>query len=191
MYGKIVQEHNKSVKEVLHRLSENGLTINVSKCLFNQQKLKFFGHIFTNEGIYPDPQRIESIINLTPPTNIHELRSFLGMLNYVGRFIPNLSKLTNPLRKLFIKTNNFTWDSEMQDNFDKIKQELANITKMVYFDVNKRTHLHVDASPIGLGAVLSQVNDQNNIEVVAYASRSLTSVEQRYSQIERETLAAT
>lgn len=191
IFGKSKEEHDEALKAVLKRLNDNNLTINLNKCLFSQNKIKFFGHIFTSEGIYPDPDKIQSIINLSPPSNIHELRSFLGMLNYVGRFIPNLAHNTDALRKLLQKNKQFVWTEEQQNSFICLKSHLTNITRNTYYDQKRRTHLHVDASPIGLGAVLSQINEDNKIETVAYGSRTLTPVEQKYSQIERETLAAT
>ncbi|CAC5375123.1 unnamed protein product [Mytilus coruscus] len=106
------------------------------------------------------------------------------MTNYVGRFIPEYSTITEPLRRLTKQGVTWTWTSEQQQSFDALKQELMNNTIMAYFDPRKATVLIVDASPVGVGALLTQDGKVN-----AYASRALSDVEKRYSQTEREGLA--
>ncbi|CAC5390165.1 unnamed protein product [Mytilus coruscus] len=131
-----------------------------------------------------DPRKVEAIRNTNIPSVISEVRSFLAMTNYVGRFIPEYSTITEPLRCLTKQGVTWTWTSEQQQSFDALKQELMNNRIMPYFDPRKVTVLMVDASPVGVGALITQDGRVN-----AYASRVLCDVEKRYSQTEREGLA--
>ena len=140
--------------------------------------------MFSSNGISPDPKKVATINNGNPPTNAHEVRSFLGMTNYCSRFIPNYSTITAPLRTLTRSDQPWAWTSSQQQAFDQLKHLLTSDTVLSYFDPHKKATILVDASPVGLGAILCQNNS-----VVAYASRSLSPVEQRYSQTEREALA--
>ncbi|XP_064469571.1 uncharacterized protein K02A2.6-like [Ornithodoros turicata] len=100
VFGKTQAEHDIALHNTLERLHVSGVTINVSKCSFSQPELRFFGYLFSAAGISPDPSKVEAFCQLQPPTNIHELRSLLGTINFCGRFIPNLTDLTYPLRRL-------------------------------------------------------------------------------------------
>ncbi|XP_064468936.1 uncharacterized protein K02A2.6-like [Ornithodoros turicata] len=153
------------------------------------RELTFFGHIFSEKGIKPDPAKVQGFLNMPPPRDVSEVRSLLGMITYYGRFIPNLAQLTAPLRSLTKKETPWNWTTEHQKALDQLKDVLTHSSNLANFDQNKTTHLTVDAGPKGLGAILAQ--DGGDItRVVAYASRSLTEAEERYSQIEKETLAA-
>ena len=100
MFGKDEEEHQKYLEATLARLEEAGLTLNKKKCQFNVRRIEFFGHVFSEHGISPDPEKIRGIKDMKMPNNFKELRSYLGMVNYCGRFIQNISSLTEPLRKL-------------------------------------------------------------------------------------------
>ncbi|KAK3092457.1 hypothetical protein FSP39_003031 [Pinctada imbricata] len=184
VYGETEEEHDERLKAVLDRLREQSITLNKSKCEFKKQKLSFFGYIFSSDGVSADPGKIKAIKSARQPTNTSEVRSFLGMTNYVSRFIENYSTITEPLRKLTQKNVNWTWGTNQQNAFDKLKDSLTSDKVMSYYDPKKHTEVVVDASPVGLGAILTQEG-----KIIAYASRSLTDVEQRYSQTEREALA--
>jgi hypothetical protein len=138
------------------RLHERNLTLNKSKCEFNKDKLEFDGHIFGTQGISPDPKKVAAIKNAPVPKDVGEVRSFLAMTNYVGRFIPNYSTITEPLRRLTKQDTKWHWSTEQQRSFEKLKSELTTDRVMAYFDPNKDTVLIVDASPVGLAALLTQ-----------------------------------
>lgn len=191
VYGKTQQEHDAVLQKVLQRLQDNNLTVNTNKCIFNTTKIKFFGYVFSNEGVHPDPSKVNSIINLKSPETVAEVKSFLGMINYVGKFLPNLSENTQLLRELTHKDAKFEWTENHEKAFNTLKQQLSDVTKLAYFDIKKTTHLHVDAGPNGIGAILSQEDKNKNLEIVAYASTTLTAVQRRYSQFEKETLGCT
>lgn len=189
IFGKTETEHDKTLKQVCMRLQEYGLTLNSSKCEFNKTKIEFYGTIFSKDGITPDPKKINSIINITQPQSVEEVRSLLGMTNFCSRFIRNYSTLANPLRLLTTKNAKFHWGKEQQAALDALKQCLSHYPVLQYYDHNKSTEILVDASPVGLGAILTQVTSDGTRNVVAFGSRALTPVEQRYAQVEREALA--
>ena len=127
---------------------------------------------------------MKTIQNSQPPTSVSVVRSFLGMIQYVASFIPGFANITEPLRRLTKKETEWKWEAEEQQAFDRLKQELTGTQIMAYFDPQKPTDVIVDASPVGLGAILAQQG-----KIISYASRALTDVEQRYSQTDREFLA--
>ena len=190
VYGKTQAEHDSTLRAVFQRFSERGLTLNKEKCKFNQDKLTFFGFVFSSAGISPDPVKVEAIHNAPPPTTAKDVRSFLGLATYCSKFIRNFSDLTQPLRDLTKKHATFRWTSQHAKSFQAVKSALESSTVMAYFDQNKETELVTDASPTGLSAILSQKSaDQDDRRIVSYISRSLTDVEKKYSQTEREALA--
>ena len=124
------------------------------------------------------------------PENISELRNFLGMANQLGKFTPRLATITQPLPELLSKKNSWGWTTSQEEAFIATKQELLRPTTLMLYDPNAPTKVSADASSFGLGAVLLQCN-ANDWKPVAFASRSMTEVERRYEQIEKEALAAT
>ncbi|XP_058456465.1 uncharacterized protein K02A2.6-like [Malaya genurostris] len=188
VHGRDQQEHDIRLEKIHRKLQESNVKLNDSKCVYGVTQLKFLGHILSASGIRPDTDKLESIRNFRAPCSKEETRSFLGLVNYVGKFIPNLATLTDPLRQLTKQQNKFTWNSDHQVAFDNLKRYMTNPVTLGYFDDDDQTQLIADASPVGLGAVLIQINDRGP-RIISYASRSLTDVERRYAQIEREALA--
>ena len=184
VYGSNQDEHDRNLELVLQRLQEAGVTLNREKSVFNKTEITFFGCVFSKDGMKPDPKKIEAIVKTKAPTNVNEVKSFLGTTNFVSRFIPNYSTIAEPLCNLTKKEVQWKWGTKEQSAFDTLKNKLCEKRVLAYFDINAETELVVDGSPVGLGAILVQ-NDQP----VAYASRALTEVERRYSQTEREALA--
>ena len=176
------QAHDKNLRAVLTRLRDKGLSLNRNKCEFNKKKLAFYGYVFSSDGISPDPRKVHE--------SPDEVSSLLGLANYCSRFIHNLATITRPLRDLTKKSIPWKWESKHVEAFNKLKQSITSDQIMAYYDPKKETELLVDASPVGLGALLAQV-DAKGQTIVAYASRSLTPTEQRYSQTKREALAIT
>ena len=191
VYGKSQAEHNDSLKAVFQRLREKNLTLNAEKCEYSKPELEFFGYVFSAKGISADPKKITAIEELPPPQNVSEVRSLLGMTTYCSRFIHDYATISQPLRELTRKDTTWSWGPQQQSAMEKLKSRLIKHTTMAYFDPAKHSTILVDASPVGLGAILSQRDPSNGADdrIIAYASRALTSVEQRYSQTEREALA--
>ncbi|CAC5416418.1 unnamed protein product [Mytilus coruscus] len=184
IYGKSQEEHDQALDDTLQALQRNGLTVNKDKCEFNKNKVTFFGVVFSKAGISPDPKKVQAVKDAEAPTTVPELRSFLGMTNYSSRFIRHYASICEPLRRLTRHNTDWEWNPEQQQAFDNLKNELSSETVMTYFNPALQIDILVDASPVGLGAILSQ-----NQQTIAYASRALTDVESRYSQTEREELA--
>ena len=193
VYGPSQAAHDQTLQKVFQRLREKGLTLNQSKCAFNKPNLDFFGYSFSAAGVSPDPNKVSAIQNAETPKTASEVRSFLGLTNYVSRFIANYATITEPLRGLTKSGTTFIWSTEAQQAFDELKTRITSDTVMAYYNTAAQTELIVDASPVGLGAVLTQksqnANDSEEVRIVAYASRALTDVETRYSQTEKEGLA--
>ncbi len=184
VYGKTQTQHDNALERVLKTLKENGITLNQSKCEFSKSEIVFYGHIFSKNGLSADPEKIKTIVDAAEPTSPSEVKSLLGMAQYVSRFIPNYADITEPLRRLTRKDSSWKWEAAEKKSFTNLKTALSSAEVMGYFDPRKETELIVDASPTGLGAILTQDG-----KVLSYASRALSDVESRYSQTEREMLA--
>ena len=183
VWGSTQQEHDMRLEQLIARLDECGLTVNNDKCLFDQTELWFYGLLLTSSGIKADPRKVDAIKHAKEPKDIKELRSFLGLANYC------FSTLTSPLRELTIAQTPYAWTPRHTTAFEAIKEAIQKDCIMHFYDPTQKTCLTVDASPTGLGAILSNIDSAGNSHNVAYASRSLTPTEQRYAQTEREALA--
>jgi hypothetical protein len=183
VYGKNQAEHDERLLKVLQMAKENGVQFNLSKCVFGRSEIEYLGHMLTKDGIKPDPTKIESIIKMEQPKNVKELQRLLGMITYVAKFIPSLSQVCSPLRNLIKKNVDWLWSKEHDDSFCELKKILVSDPVLQYYDVSKPVKLSVDASKDALGAVLLQ-----NDLPVAYASKSMTSTQTMYAQIEKEML---
>lgn len=188
VHGSEQKEHDTRLKKVLQRLHEWNVVLNEGKCIYGVSELKVLGHILSEKGIKPGIDKLEAIRRFREPKTGEEVRSFLGLVNYLSKFIPDLATLTYPLRQLTIQKQHFVWKSEHQAAFSKLKEHMTCPTTLGYFDDADRTQLIADASPVGLGAVLIQINEKGP-RIIAYASKSLSDVERRYAQIEKEALA--
>ena len=140
--------------------------------------------------MHPDPKKVQGITEMTAPTDKQQLQSFLGMVNYMGTFIPNLSHHTEPLWAMLKKDNVFHWEEQQTWSFQQVKTLIAkaNTTPLRYYDRNLPVTVQADASLRGLGACLIQQHKGKD-QPIAFASKSLTDAETRYANIERELLA--
>lgn len=163
------------------------MTLKSQKCEFNMNKLIFMGHVSSDKDIGPAEVKVQAVSDAREPTTATEVRSFLGLVNFSARCIPDLATVSAPLRKLTRKDEPFEWGIEQQRAFDSLKKHLADADTLAYFDKNAPTQVITDASPVGLGAVLVQ-KQNDKYRVVYYASRSLSDTERRYSQTEKEAL---
>jgi hypothetical protein len=190
IYSKTFEEHLEHLKEVFKRLQNAGLKLGKDKCCFGKQQLAFLGHIISEKGILPDPSKIDKVQNYPAPTNLTELRGFIGLASYYRRFILNFSRIVEPLNKLLKKDTPFIWSETCQQAMDILKEKLTTAPILQYPDFEKLFTLFTDAFYQDLGAILAQKDSNNNEYVVAYASRALNSAEINYSPTEIECLAA-
>lgn len=177
-------DHNVKLEKLLKRIREKNLKLNKSKMKLCQQQVRFFGHLFTSEGIKPDPTKVEAIERMPKPENVKDVQTFLGMINYLSKFMPALSSVSEPIRKLTRNESDFVWKQEQESCFNNLKKMVTEAPILNYYDVRKDLILQCDASSHGLGAVLLQED-----KPIAFASRTLTKTETRYAQIEKEMLA--
>ncbi|PFX13169.1 Retrovirus-related Pol polyprotein from transposon 17.6 [Stylophora pistillata] len=151
-------------------------------------KVVFIGLLVSKYGIGPTEEKVRAVLESSHKTKPKEVRSFLGMAGFIARFIPNFATNAEPLRAISRQGVPFVRDSEEEASFQELKQQLAKAPVLAYFDKEAHTRVIADASPVGLGAVL--VQEKNGVDrAICYASRSLSSVERRYSQTEKEALA--
>jgi transposase InsO family protein len=192
IFSNSFEEHLKDLESVLQRLEEKGMSIAPEKCGFCKPSFEILGHICTRDGIAPNPAKIEAIRNYPRPTNKDELGRFLGMISWVRRFIVNCSERTAPLREMSkLKDKNFKeseWNAARLNAFEDLKGALMTAPVLVYPDFTKEFFLHVDASGVGLGAVLTQKDDKNRHVVIAYASTSLNDAQKNYPATVKECL---
>lgn len=181
-------KHLEVLKEVFDRLHEAGLTVRRDKCHFCRPELKFLGYVVNYSGLHCDPEKVTAILDIPSPTNVKEVRRFLGITSWYRRFIPNCSSLLAPISQLLKKGTRFKWTENCEAAFKAVKERLVTAPVMSCPDFTKPFVVQTDASDYGLGAVLSQ-NLSDGEHVVSFISRSLTASERKYSTTEKECLA--
>jgi hypothetical protein len=175
VYSKNKEEHVGHLHVVLQRLREHRLYAKLSKCDFWLKEIKFLGHTISQAGIAVDPDKVQEVMNLKPPTTVRLIRSFLGLAGYYRRFIPDYSRIAKPITELLKKEAKFVWGQKCEDAFHALRQHLTTAPVLAQPDSSKPFDVYCDASGTGLGCVLMQDN-----RVIAYASRALRPHEQNY-----------
>lgn len=164
-----IVDHDKKLEQLLRRLREKILKLNRQKVKLCQNSVQFFGHLLTANGIEADPSKIAAIRDMPAPTNVSQVRTFLGSITYLSKFLPNLSSVAEPIRKLTKDEAEFEWGDEQQRSFRTLKHLVTRTPVLLYFDSKLPIVLQCDASSMGLGSVLLQDG-----KPVAFASRTLT-----------------
>lgn len=190
VFGRDQKEHDSRLTAALQRVRDAGVTLNRDKCEFSKSRLTFLGHIVDKDGISADPEKTSAIRDMATPTNITELRRFMGMANQLGKFSPNIATLSQPLRELLSSKRAWHWGPAQEEAFSMVKAELQTPRVLALYNPTAEVRVSADASSHGLGAVLLQKTHQA-WRPVAYASRAMTPTEGRYAQIEKEALATT
>jgi hypothetical protein len=190
IHGRDDDEHDERLHGALQRLDDSGFSANVKKCDFGVDELDFFGLTVSAEGIAIQAAKQEALKNAEPPQSASEVKSLLGLANYCSRWIPHLSTTIKKLRDLTTSKAKWKWGPEEQEALEQLKASV-DASKRAYFNPEWHTEITVDASPVGLGCFMVQYDPDTPTKrvLVMDISRSLTPVETRYSQIEREALA--
>ena len=183
------EEHMKTLAKVLSRLQQVGAKLKKEKCQFMMPSVEYLGFHISGEGIRPTQEKRQAIVNAPAPGDATQLKSFIGLVNYYSKFLPSLADTLAPLYKLLGKHQRWHWGKEQADAFQKAKSQLSSDVLLVHFDPGRKLAISCDASPYGIGAVLSHVYEDGTDRPIAYASRSLAPAEKNYSQIEKEGLA--
>ena len=169
VHGCTEAEHDACLQHLMRVAHKYNLVFNPQKTHVKAQAINFFGCLYNANGIHPDPGKVNAVHVLPAPTNITELQEFLCLVTYLSPFIPGLSTLTAPLRKLLKKDTDFSWNHTYDTAFEWIKEAVVSDTTLKYFDPSLPVTIHIDASQVGLGAALLQ-----NGKPVAFASKTLT-----------------
>uniref|UniRef100_A0AB38Z266 Polyprotein n=1 Tax=Breu errantivirus TaxID=3078398 RepID=A0AB38Z266_9VIRU len=189
IFGSSLQQHLDNLDKVLKKLTKANLKIQLDKCEFLQRECEFLGHIVTENGIKPNPNKIDKIINWPIPKTAKQIKGFLGILGYYRKFIKDFAKLTKPLTRCLKKDAKIIHDNEFITCFEECKTLLTTDPILKYPDFEKKFILETDASDFALGAVLSQKFEDGKEHPICYASRTLNETECRYSATEKELLA--
>ena len=189
IFSKTLKEHLEHLRQVIQRLLEAGLKLKPGKCHFAKKEVQYLGHVITPWGVKTNPKLVEAVQEFPAPEDVKGLRRFLGMTSYYRKFISNFAKLAEPLHRLTRKEVDFVWSPECQEVFTTLKKKLTESPILAYPAFDKESVLETDASIKGLGAVLSQRQDDNRLHPIAYASRALNNAQKNYGITELETLA--
>ncbi|KAI8517626.1 hypothetical protein Bbelb_036430 [Branchiostoma belcheri] len=184
VFGKTERDHDLHLHEAMEKTRQAGIKLNAAKCTIKESECTFFGMIYSADGVKPDPEKVEAITNMEEPRDKKELRSFLGLIQYMSSFIPRLADHTASIRELLKEDVEYDWCASHTRDFNKIKQLISEDITLQYYDREKPVTLQVDASMKGVGAALLQEG-----RPIAFASKALTPAESRYANIEREMLA--
>ncbi|KAK3740332.1 hypothetical protein QZH41_000887 [Actinostola sp. cb2023] len=176
------------LRDVMERLRNAGVKLNPKKCRLFQQSVYFLGHVVSADGISTDPEKNRAVMDWPVPSRASEMRSFLGLCSYYRRFIKGFADIARPLHRLTEKGREFVWTSECDVAFNQLKTTLSTAPVLAYPTSKDPFILDTDASNIGLGAVLSQVQDGEE-KVIAYYSKSLSKAERNYCVTRKELLA--
>ncbi|KAM7520835.1 hypothetical protein LguiB_019797 [Lonicera macranthoides] len=184
VYSESMEEHEEHLKKVFERLRKHELYLKLSKCSFAQKRIKFLGHIIEQGRVQMDPTKVQVIQDWQVPTNVSELRSFLGLANYYRKLVKDYSSIAMPLTELLKKLNVWDWSVGCQAAFSSLKKAMSEDSVLALPDVTKPFEVYTDALDVALGGVLMQESHP-----VAYESRKLNDTERRYSAHEKELLA--
>jgi hypothetical protein len=187
--GKTKQELWARTREVLQRLREFGLKLNLSKCVFCVTELDFIGYNISGTGVKPTDEKVSSLIKMPHPKDKPELQSFLGYVNYYDRFLRNKAAIFHPLYQLLHDGVEWQWSCKEKNAVEYVKKIMTSDIVLTPYNPQYPIVLAVDASPVGLGYVISHIMPDGLEKPIAFASRTLQAAEKNYSQLDKEALA--
>ena len=187
--GKSDDEHLQHIGEVFERFDKFGLRVKKAKCFFLKPSVEYLGYKVDAEGLHATQSKIDAVANAPTPENVKQLRAFMGLVNYYGRFVPSLATRAQPLYILLRQNVTWKWDQGCEEAFRDLKKQLVSSTVLVHYDPKLPLKMEGDASAFGVGAVLTHVFPDGSERPVAYASRTLLESERNYCQTEKEALS--
>lgn len=182
------EAHIRTLNQVASRLKDAGLTINIDKCNFCRPSLLFLGFVVDQHGLRTDPSKVSAITSFPTPRNTTEIKRVNGLISYYRRFIKDYAHLSAPITSLLkgkSKGQAIQWTPEAEDAFREIKKRITSAPVLASPDFTRKFYVQTDASDVAVGVVLFQKFDEGE-HPIAFASRTLTSVERKYSSTERE-----
>ena len=188
IWATTIQEMYERLERLFERLRKSGLKLNREKCQFFLTELLYIGHLLTADGIKPDPSKVEAITKMPNPKSKQDLQRFLGMTNYLCKFVPNYSEVTAPLRLLLQNDVEWSFDQPQIKAIEDLKRIITSEPVLQFYNPELPTKVSTDASKFGLGAVLEQKHG-DEWKPEAFASRATTPAEQNYCPLEREALS--
>ena len=187
-YSDTPEEHIRRLSILFDRMTEHGLKLKAKKCQFANDSVNYLGHTITVEGISPDRSRLQALLENPAPSSVDNIRSFLGFCGFYRNYVINFTMIAAPLTKLLKKNSTFVWGEEQQVAHQTLIKALINAPILAHYDPAQKTELRVDASNLGLGAHLVQIDGERK-QLLACASRTLLKHERNYSTTEKECLA--
>ena len=198
VHSETLEDHKCHLQAVMDRLRQHNLKLKISKCHWLQEATEYLGFIITKDGVKPDPKKIEVMRSVPQPTCVKEIRSFIGMMSYYRKFVPNFSEIAKPLINLTKKRAKFEWDEKCQTAFEFLKESLTTVPVLAYPDPEKPYVLYTDASDSCIGAVLCQACDPSeenplpkagNEKPIYFLSHKLSPSQCKWLVIEKECYA--
>ena len=189
VYSKTLEQHLDHLKAVMDRLIQTGLKLKPSKCLFVQNEVNYLGHVITPKGLKASDWHVTAVRDFPVPSNVKEVKQFLGLSSFYRKFVPSFAKLAQPLHSLTKKNAHFKWTEDCQQGFELLKRKLTEAPVLAYPNFSTGFTIETDASYPGLGAILSQEQEDGCFHPVSYASRALSPAERNYGITDLETLA--
>ena len=186
VHGRDKETHDCNLKLFLDKCQEYGVKLNKDKFVLASSSITFMGHIIDANGLTTDPSKVKAITGFPQPSCVSDVRRFLGMVQYLARFIPNLTDILHPIQNLTKKDVAFMWSETQEQAFAAVKKAIAESPQLSFYAPDKELTVENDASDYGIGSVLLQEQ-----RPIAFASRTLTSAERNYCQLEKEMLAVT
>uniref|UniRef100_A0A158P4S6 RNA-directed DNA polymerase n=1 Tax=Tetranychus urticae TaxID=32264 RepID=A0A158P4S6_TETUR len=189
IYSKTFSEHLQLLEKIFTLCKDNNIKLKLSKCDFAQNEVDYLGYIISEEGVRPSKQKVKAVEHFPVPSNVKEVRQFLGLANYYRRFIDKFSTISKPLTRLLCKNIAFHWKDEHQTAFQILKNKLINEPVLAIYNKDEPCTLYTDASKIGIGATLVQTDKHGLEHPIAYFSKALNEHQGNYTAFELECLA--
>ena len=186
--GSTEEEHNERLRKVLATLQSAGLKLSIEKCSIGVPYVTYLGYLIDDQGIHPTKEKVQAISEAPAPTNVTQLRAYLGILNFYRRFLPQAATKLEPLNRLLKACTPWEWGKEQESAFIESKKALLTSNALTHFDPKLPLVVVADSSAYGIGAVLCHLIDGKE-RPICFASRTLTSTERNYAQLEKEALA--